>query len=179
MNSIRRRRFVLSAHRCGNQRSLHERVGRNADSWQFSAFRPNQKSLREQGPNAGRVEGARRQNLDDLAFARGRSQTAGSLKRGKIGWRSNVRSKSKPPVAAVRTTITALGTLKTPISKSWCLLRIMRMPFISRLSVMKANPKTEARFAQEHNVQRKTFISLPFTGGISAFAVILPQPFPR
>jgi hypothetical protein len=118
MNSIRRRRFVLSAHRCGNQRSLHERVGRNADSWQFSAFRPNQKSLREQGPNAGRVEGARRQNLDDLAFARGRSQTAGSLKRGKIGWRSNVRSKSKPPVAAVRTTITALGTLKPPISKA-------------------------------------------------------------
>jgi hypothetical protein len=43
---------------------------------------------------------------------------------------------------------------------------------------MKANPKTEARFAQEHNVRRKTFISLPFTGGISAFAVILPQPFP-
>jgi hypothetical protein len=52
------------------------------------------------------------------------------------------------------------------------------MPFISRSSVMKAPPKTEAPFGQIHNVRRKTFISLPFTGGLSAFAVILPHPFP-
>ena len=52
------------------------------------------------------------------------------------------------------------------------------MPFISRSSVMKAPPKTEASFGQIHNVRRKTFISLPFTGGLSAFAVILPHPFP-
>jgi hypothetical protein len=56
---------------------------------------------------------------------------------------------------------------------------------------MKANPKTEALFDREHNntllsgsvrqlvgraIGTKTFISLPFTGGISAFAVILPTP---
>jgi len=56
---------------------------------------------------------------------------------------------------------------------------------------MKANHKTEGRFDQEHSnsslsgsacqlvdfaVRPKTFISLPFTGGISAFAVILPKP---
>ena len=52
------------------------------------------------------------------------------------------------------------------------------MPFVSRSSVMKAHPKTEAPFRQIHNVRRKTFISLPFTGGLSAFAVILPHPFP-
>jgi hypothetical protein len=43
---------------------------------------------------------------------------------------------------------------------------------------MKANLKAEAPFGQIHNVRRKTFIALPFTGGLSAFAVILPQPFP-
>jgi len=57
---------------------------------------------------------------------------------------------------------------------------------------MKANHKTEGAFDQEHSispipgsacqlvdfaVRPKTFISFPFTGGISAFAVILPQPF--
>jgi hypothetical protein len=42
---------------------------------------------------------------------------------------------------------------------------------------MTANPKTEAAFDQEHNVRPKTFISLPFVGGLSVFAVILPQPF--
>jgi hypothetical protein len=42
------------------------------------------KSLPGQGPVAGRAEGARRQNLDERAFARLRSQTAGRLKRGKI-----------------------------------------------------------------------------------------------
>ena len=78
---------------------------------------------------------------------------------------------------AVRTTITALGTRKRPFLKPWRLLRIMRIPFISRLSVMKANPKTEAPFDQEHNVRPKIFISLPFIGGLSVFAVILPQPF--
>ena len=52
------------------------------------------------------------------------------------------------------------------------------IPFISRLSVMKPNPEAEPPFDQEHTVRRKTFISLPFVGGLSAFAVILPQPFP-
>ena len=80
--------------------------------------------------------------------------------------------------AAVWTTITALGTRKRPFLKSWCLLRIMRILFISRLSVMKPNPEAEPPFDQEHKVRRKTFISLPFVGGLSAFAVILPQPFP-
>jgi hypothetical protein len=42
---------------------------------------------------------------------------------------------------------------------------------------MKASPKAEVPFDQEHNMRRKTFISLPFIGGISAFAVILPEPF--
>jgi hypothetical protein len=42
---------------------------------------------------------------------------------------------------------------------------------------MKANPKTEAPFDQEHNVRPKIFISSPFIGGLSVFAVILPQPF--
>jgi hypothetical protein len=41
---------------------------------------------------------------------------------------------------------------------------------------MKVNPKAEAPFDQKHNVRRKTFLSLPFVGGLSAFAVILPQP---
>ena len=44
--------------------------------------------------------------------------------------------------------------------------------------VMKAHPKTEAPFGPIHNVRRKTFISLPFTGGLAAFAVILPHSFP-
>jgi uncharacterized membrane protein len=39
----------------GDQRSLHERVDRNADSQQFSAFRLNQKSHPGQGPAAGRA----------------------------------------------------------------------------------------------------------------------------
>jgi hypothetical protein len=43
---------------------------------------------------------------------------------------------------------------------------------------MKVNPKGEAPFDQKHSVRRKTFIWLPFTGGLSSFAVILPQPFP-
>jgi len=43
---------------------------------------------------------------------------------------------------------------------------------------MKVNPKGETPFDQKHNVRRKTFISLPFVGGLPAFAVILPQPFP-
>jgi hypothetical protein len=41
---------------------------------------------------------------------------------------------------------------------------------------MKADPKTKAPFDQEQTARRKTFISLPFVGGLSAFAVILPQP---
>jgi hypothetical protein len=43
---------------------------------------------------------------------------------------------------------------------------------------MKPNPEAELPFDEEHTVRRKTFISLPFVGGLSAFAVILPQPFP-
>jgi hypothetical protein len=78
--------------------------------------------------------------------------------------------------AAVRTTVTALGTRNDLCLKSWYLLRIMRMPFISRLSVMKTNPEAESSLDQEHNVRRKTFIWLPFIGGLSVFAVILPQP---
>jgi uncharacterized membrane protein len=38
-----------------------------------------------QGPGTGRTEGPGRQNLYDLAFARGRSQTPSRLKRYKIG----------------------------------------------------------------------------------------------
>jgi hypothetical protein len=41
---------------------------------------------------------------------------------------------------------------------------------------MKTNPKAKAPFDSEHNVRRKTFMWLPFIGGLSAFAVILPQP---
>src|SRR5690348_8082065 len=40
---------------------------------------------------------------------------------------------------------------KRPSLKPWRPLRIMRIPFISRLSVMKANPRTEVPFDQEHN----------------------------
>ena len=51
----------------------------------ISALRPNEKAHLGQGPGTGRTEGSGRQNLYDLAFARGRSQTAGRLKRYKIG----------------------------------------------------------------------------------------------
>jgi hypothetical protein len=78
----RDRRGFRRAHRCGDQRSLHEGVGRHADSWQFGPFRPSQKSHARQG--AGRAEGNRREDLEDLASARGRSQTAGRLERGEI-----------------------------------------------------------------------------------------------
>jgi len=52
--------------------SLHENVHVHANSWQFSAFRPHENIHTEQGPAVGRTEGARRQSLDDLAFAGGR-----------------------------------------------------------------------------------------------------------
>jgi hypothetical protein len=60
---------------------------------------------------------------------------------------------------------------------SRCLFRNMRIPFITRLSVIKADPKTEASFDQEQTARCKTFIWSPFVGGLSAFAVILPRPF--
>jgi hypothetical protein len=44
--------------------------------------------------------------------------------------------------------------------------------------IMKADPKTKAPFDQEQTARCKTFIWLPFAGGLSAFAVVLPQPFP-
>ena len=50
-----------------------------------AALRPNQKAHFGQGPGTGRTEGPGRQNLYDLAFARGRSQTPSRLKRYKIG----------------------------------------------------------------------------------------------
>ena len=56
----------------------------HVDSQQFSAFRLNQEPHPGQGTVAGRAEGIGRQNLDDLAFARGRGQTADRLKRDKI-----------------------------------------------------------------------------------------------
>jgi hypothetical protein len=62
--------------------------------------------------------------------------------------------------AAVQITITALGTEKRLFLKSWCLLQIMRLPFKSRLSAMKTNPKAKAPSDSEHNVRRKTFICL-------------------
>jgi hypothetical protein len=51
------------------------------------------------------------------------------------------------------------------------------IPFITRLSAIKADPKTEASFDQEQTARCKTFIWSPFVGGLSAFAVILPRPF--
>ena len=59
---------------------------------------------------------------------------------------------------------------------SRCLRRNMRIPPILQLSVMKADPKTKAPFDQEQTARCKTFIWLPFVGGLSPFAVVLPQP---
>jgi hypothetical protein len=75
-------------NRCEGQRALHEGVGRHADSRQLNPFRPGEKT--RAGKGAGRAEGNRRDDLEDLALARGRSQTAGRLERGKIvesSWR--------------------------------------------------------------------------------------------
>jgi DNA-binding HxlR family transcriptional regulator len=124
-------------------------------------------TLTERGQSLRPVLRSLRNRLDDPARVEGDGLTGLS-----------VPLFPKPHHTAVRTTIAALGTRKRPFLKSWCPLRNMRIPFISRLSVMKVNPKGETPLDQKHNVRRKTFISLPFVGGLSAFAVILPQPFP-
>jgi hypothetical protein len=78
------RRCFRRAHRCGGQRALHEGVVRHAESRQFNPIRAAKQSHAGQGQGTGRTEGNRREDLEDLAFARGRSQTAGRLECDKI-----------------------------------------------------------------------------------------------
>jgi hypothetical protein len=75
---------VWRARRCGNHRSIHEGIGQNADSWWFGSFRTRQQTVAGQGEGAERAEGNRRQNLENLGYARGCGQTAGCFERGEI-----------------------------------------------------------------------------------------------
>ena len=54
----------------------------------------------------------------------------------------------------------------------------MRIPFISRLSVMKVNPKGETPFDQRHNVRRKTFISFHLSEDFLLLQSSCRSPFP-
>ena len=70
---------VARQNRKGAEVDLTRKTRRN------NAVRPDQRAHPRQGPGTGRSEGAGRQNLYDLAFARGRGQAAGRLRRNKIG----------------------------------------------------------------------------------------------
>jgi hypothetical protein len=94
-----RRVLRQCACRCGNHRSIHEGIGRKANSWWIGSFRTTQKAVTGHGESAERAEGNWQRNLDNLGYARGRGQIAGCFERGEIVSLARVASRTLPPDA--------------------------------------------------------------------------------